>query len=128
MANRAFFNIAGIGFDARIARLFNERGAGRRGTLPYVLIGLREGCRYAGATYSVELDGERRRVHALLIAFANGREYGSGASIAPLAELDDGVLDGVIVEYAVLGRSPPGYGYRASRTQRFDEARDACRH
>lgn len=102
MANRAFFNIAGIGFDARIARLFNERGAGRRGTLPYVLIGLREGCRYAGATYSVELDGERRRVHALLIAFANGREYGSGASIAPLAELDDGVLDGVIVEYRPL--------------------------
>ena len=29
--NRPFFNIAGIGFDARIARLFNERGAGRRG-------------------------------------------------------------------------------------------------
>ena len=102
MANRAFFNVAGIGFDARIARLFNERGAGRRGPLPYIMIGLREGCRYAGAEYSVDLDGERRQVRALLIAFANGREYGSGARIAPLAELDDGLLDAAIVEYRPL--------------------------
>ena len=31
MAGRPFFNIAGIGFDARVARLFNARGPGRRG-------------------------------------------------------------------------------------------------
>jgi len=102
MAGRAFFNIAGIGFDARIARLFNERGAGRRGQLPYVMIGLREGCRYAGVDYSIDLDGDRRQVRALLVAFANGREYGSGARIAPLAELDDGLLDATIVEYRPL--------------------------
>src|SRR5262245_32744083 len=102
MAGQPFFNIAGIGFDARIARLFNERGAGRRGPLPYVLIGIREGCRYPGAEYSVDLDGDRRRVRALLIAFANGREYGMGARIAPLAELDDGLLDATIVEYRPL--------------------------
>jgi len=99
MANHPFFNIAGIGFDARIARLFNERGAGRRGGWPYVVIGLREGCRYGGVEYSIDLDGDRRRVRALLVAFANGREYGMGARIAPLAELDDGRLDATIVEH-----------------------------
>jgi YegS/Rv2252/BmrU family lipid kinase len=99
MANRAFFNIAGIGFDARIARLFNERGAGRRGPLPYIVIGIREGCRYEGVEYAIDLDGDRRRVRALLVAFANGREYGSGARIAPQAELDDGFLDATIVEH-----------------------------
>ncbi len=98
IADRAFFNIAGIGFDARIARLFNERGAGRRGGWPYLIIGVREGCRYGGADYTVELDGERRSLRALLIAFANGREYGNGARIAPQAELDDGLLDATIVE------------------------------
>ena len=102
MANRAFFNIAGIGFDARIARLFNERGAGRRGRLPYVVIGIREGCRYEGVEYGLNLDGDRRRVRALLIAFANGREYGMGARIAPQAELDDGLLDATVVEYRPL--------------------------
>ena len=63
------------------------------------MIGVREGCRLRGVEYAVELDGDRRRVRALLIAFANGREYGIGARIAPLAELDDGLLDATIVEY-----------------------------
>jgi diacylglycerol kinase (ATP) len=99
MADRPFFNIAGVGFDARVARLFNERGAGRRGTWPYVAIGIREGCRYEAVEYLLTLDGERQRVRAFLIAFANGREYGMGARIAPLAELDDGRLDATIVEY-----------------------------
>jgi YegS/Rv2252/BmrU family lipid kinase len=98
IAGRAFFNVAGIGFDARVARLFNERGAGRRGGWPYVAIGLREGCRYGGAEYTIDLDGERRTLRALLIVFANGREFGNGVLIAPQARLDDGVLDATIVE------------------------------
>jgi diacylglycerol kinase (ATP) len=98
MAGRPFFNIAGIGFDAHIARLFNERPRGRRGGIPYVTIGVREGCRYAATEYAVSLDGSRRRVRALLIAFANGREYGLGARIAPQACLDDGWLDATIVQ------------------------------
>jgi YegS/Rv2252/BmrU family lipid kinase len=102
MADRPFFNIAGIGFDARIARLFNERGPGRRGPLPYIVIGLREGCLYPGGEYRVDLNGDRRQLRALLIAFANGREYGMGARIAPQAELDDGLLDATVVEYRPL--------------------------
>jgi YegS/Rv2252/BmrU family lipid kinase len=98
MGGRPFFNIAGIGFDARVAALFNARGAGRRGGWPYVIIGIREACRYRGADYTIELDGERRILKALLIAFANGREYGIGARIAPLAQLDDGLLDAMIVQ------------------------------
>lgn len=98
MAGRPFFNIAGIGFDARVAALFNARGAGRRGGWPYVAIGVREACRYHGVEYSIDLDGHRRTITALLVAFANGREYGIGARIAPLAQLDDGLLDATIVE------------------------------
>lgn len=99
MAGRPFFNIAGVGFDARVARLFNQRAAGTRGGWPYVVIGVREGCRYSASDYDVELDGfGHRSTRALLIAFANGREYGMGARIAPQAELDDGLLDMTIVE------------------------------
>lgn len=98
MHGRPFFNIAGIGFDARVATLFNERAAGSRGGWPYIVIGVREGCRYRAVDYDLQLDGEARHVRALLIAFANGREYGIGARIAPGAELDDGLLDTAIVE------------------------------
>jgi YegS/Rv2252/BmrU family lipid kinase len=98
LAGRPFFNIAGVGFDARVARLFNERAAGSRGGWPYIRIGVREGCLYCARQYDLELDGARRRLPALLVAFANGREYGMGARIAPQAELDDGLLDATIVE------------------------------
>jgi diacylglycerol kinase family enzyme len=95
---RPFFNVAGIGLDAHIADLFNLRGRGRRGKWPYVLIGVREGVRYKARRYDVELDGARRPVSALLIAFANGREYGMGACISPGALLDDGLLEAIVVE------------------------------
>jgi YegS/Rv2252/BmrU family lipid kinase len=105
IAGRPFFNIAGVGFDARVAKLFNQQAIGRRGGWPYVVIGVREGCRYCGREYDVQLDGDRRRVRALLIAFANGREYGIGACIAPGAQIDDGLLDATIVEErSVLAR------------------------
>lgn len=105
MAGRAFFNIAGIGFDARVAKHFNLRAAGSRGAWPYIVLGVREGCRYRAAHYRVQLDGAPRPVRALLIAFANGREYGMGARIAPGAELNDGLLDATVVdERSVLAR------------------------
>src|SRR5688500_136327 len=61
MAGRCFFNIAGIGFDARVAALFNRRAAGSRGGWPYVMIGVREGCTYCALDYDVRLDGEPRK-------------------------------------------------------------------
>jgi YegS/Rv2252/BmrU family lipid kinase len=98
LAGRCFFNIAGVGFDARVAALFNQRGRRARGGWPYIAIGLREGCTYCALDYDVWLDDEAKRYKALLIAFANGREYGLGARIAPDARLDDGLLDAIIVE------------------------------
>jgi diacylglycerol kinase (ATP) len=98
LGSRPFFNIAGIGVDARIAALFNARGRGSRGRWPYMLIGVREGCRYVSREYEVELDGDAHPVRALLIAFANGREYGNGVTLCARAELDDGLLDATIVE------------------------------
>jgi diacylglycerol kinase (ATP) len=95
---RPFFNIAGIGLDAHIADRFNLRVRGRRGKWPYVMIGIREGWHYKAQEYDVELDDQHRRVRALFIAFANGRDYGMGACIAPGAELDDGLLEATIVE------------------------------
>ena len=98
MAGRPFFNIAGIGVDARIARRFNARELGSRGPWPYIAIGVIEGCRYRSQEYEIDLDGDSLRLRALLIAFANGREYGNGAKLSATASLDDGLLDAVIVQ------------------------------
>src|SRR3954453_13393568 len=95
---RAFFNIAGIGVDAVIAERFNNRAMGRRGMGPYVAIGLREAFRYRAARYRIVLDGQEVHSSALLIAFANGREYGNGIRLAPHARMDDGKLEALVVE------------------------------
>jgi diacylglycerol kinase (ATP) len=105
VGERPFFNIAGIGFDAHVARLFNQRSKGRRGRLPYVVIGVTEGCRYVGKDYQITLDGTSQRTRAFLIAFANGQEYGMGMQIAPRARPDDGLLEAIVVaDRSVLAR------------------------
>lgn len=98
MAGRMFFNIAGIGFDAVIAEQFNLQTLGRRGMGPYVRIGLRECFRYRAAHYRISLDNEEFATNALLIAFANGREYGNRIRLAPHARMDDGKLEAMVVE------------------------------
>ena len=98
LGNRPFFNIAGIGLDAQIATAFNRRPRGRRGKWPYVTIGVREGLRYRALDYELDFDGERSAVTALIVAFANGAEYGMGACLSPEAELDDGLLEATVVE------------------------------
>jgi len=105
-----FFNVAGIGLDACIAGRLAAANA-RRGLLGYVLATLAEMPAYKPSEYSVvmsDLDAADRwaplRTHALFIAIANSRQYGQGAQIAPLASLDDGVMDIVVVKPQSLFR------------------------
>ena len=96
---RLFVNVAGVGFDARVAARFASLARSRRGLLRYAAIVVRELGRYEAGAYTVTLDeallGTRT---AFLLSFANGRQWGNGAVIAPAAEPDDGQLDVVIVE------------------------------
>lgn len=93
-----FFNIAGVGVDAVIAARFGERGIRKRGPLAYVQLSTIELLRYRAQTYSLTIDGEPFEHRALLLAIANGRQYGNRMLIAPGARLDDGLLEVVIVE------------------------------
>ena len=53
LGGRLFVNVAGIGFDAAIARRFAGRAPGQRGFLPYLSIAVREIARYSAETYSI---------------------------------------------------------------------------
>jgi diacylglycerol kinase (ATP) len=94
-----FFNIAGIGLDARVAHRFAADGLVRRGFWRYLEITAQELFTYDPDEHSVVVDGATERVRAMLIAIANGRQYGNGAVIAPHATLDDGRLDVVVVPH-----------------------------
>ncbi|HEY7189835.1 MAG TPA: diacylglycerol kinase family protein [Vicinamibacterales bacterium] len=94
---RLFFNIAGLGFDARVAHQFAATGHERRGFARYIAIAMRELVRFEAGTYTVTANGTCMEIRALFIAIANSRQYGNGATIAPGARIDDGALDVVIV-------------------------------
>lgn len=101
-----FFNVAGIGLDARIAGRLATEGH-RRGLMGYVLATVAELRAYDPCAYTIRnvLDADGRALtgdivdrRALFIALANSRQYGSGAQIAPKALLDDGLMEIVVVE------------------------------
>lgn len=94
---RLFFNIAGLGLDAHVARRFAE--GGRRGFVRYLELAAREVASFVPLEYAIRADGHDLLVRPLLIAIANARQYGNGALIAPGAELDDGKLDIVVVDH-----------------------------
>lgn len=98
---RPFLNVAGAGFDAHVGAEFHRhaRRGGRRGILSYVRLSLQAVLRYAPGAFRLEVDGAPAyEGRALVVAFANGRQYGAGAVLAPQARLDDGRLDVVVFQ------------------------------
>ena len=93
-----FFNIAGIGLDADVAHRFAAGGLVRRGLAMYVTRSTQALLSYRAVPVTLTVDGVAREVRPLLIAFANARQYGNGALIAPRARVDDGRLDIVVVD------------------------------
>lgn len=110
-----FFNVAGVGLDARVAGAFAER-TGRRGLSRYVQVGARELLRYEAQSYELEWDGGASSGRKLFVALANSRQYGSHGCIAPAARLDDGRFDIVVIDdqplWRVLTRVPAFFSGR----------------
>jgi diacylglycerol kinase family enzyme len=95
---RLFFNVAGVGLDARVAHEFAAHGLARRGFARYIEVAAREIFTYQPDEHTVVADGRTQRNRALIVALANARQYGNGALIAPQARIDDGKLDVVVIE------------------------------
>lgn len=92
---RSFFNVAGLGFDARVAAEFQARGG--RGLISYVARAARALLTPGSVACRIEAGAEALQVNALLVAFANSRQYGNDVLIAPEARLDDGAMHIVVI-------------------------------
>lgn len=92
-----FVTVLATGFDS----LVNER-ANRmrwpRGQMRYNLATLAELRVFEPLPYTLEMDGEVRRLDAMLVAVGNGPSFGGGLRITHGAEIDDGMLDVVIIK------------------------------
>ena len=104
LANEQFFvNLAGIGFDALVAKKFE--GQKRRGFFKYFEIAVWEYLRYQPTNFTMIVDGKTIKREALFISFANSDQFGYNTSIAPQARIDDGFIDISIVKKIPLWKT-----------------------
>ena len=126
LGGHLFFNVAGIGLDAHVAALVTTR-VHHRGLLPYLKASAGDLIRYRPVEYSLTIDGVAGQTSALVLAFANSKQWGFGAQIAPAADLEDGFLDFVAVrDRGFLGnvlRVPPLFFGRINRSRGIDTHR-----
>lgn len=90
---RHFLNVAGIGFDAEVARAVSRYPRTLGGTIPYVLGALRTLAWYRPEQMAIHADRKTLERRVLLVAVGIGRFYGGGMMITPDAVLDDGLFD-----------------------------------
>ena len=108
MNDRLFISIAGIGFDALVARKFAD--AERRGFLSYLKIVTTEYANYRPRKYKMIIDGKSVERQALFVSFANTNQFGYNTIIAPDAKIDDGLIDVCIVKKVPLTQAPQVMG------------------
>ncbi len=93
---KAFVSIAGVGFDALIARKFAT--SKKRGFTTYLHYVTNSFIKYKPKKYKLKINDRIFKTKALFISFANSNQFGYNAQIAPNAKLDDGMLDICIVQ------------------------------
>jgi len=96
MANKQIFasNI-GVGFDALVAKKFTK--SSRRGMLVYSWIVTKYLWKYKEWEWEIDVDGAQFKERAFILTVANAQQFGYNFKIAPVADLQDGIFDIVII-------------------------------
>jgi YegS/Rv2252/BmrU family lipid kinase len=95
-SERAFINIAGLGFDAMVAsRAQKSRLPG--GNLPYLGSALATLVGFKNLHVEINADGHLIETPGVFVQVANAQYMGGGYHFAPMASMDDGLLDVCVV-------------------------------
>jgi diacylglycerol kinase family enzyme len=93
-ARRWFINVAGAGYDAYVLSRLPRRVPSTLAYLKGAITGL---AGYRSPVFGITAGGERIDDRLLLALVANGRYCGNRMHVAPVARMDDGLLDVVLV-------------------------------
>lgn len=90
-------NVAGIGLDSFVAHSFNDLKL--RGFLPYIWLTFKTFLRLRPFHVKIVCEGEEIVSEELyVLTFANTRQFGNNAFIAPDAKPNDGLIDLVLIK------------------------------
>ncbi|MBT8189450.1 MAG: diacylglycerol kinase family lipid kinase [Bacteroidia bacterium] len=98
-----FLNLAGVGFDALIA--YKADSGKKRGLQMYLGMISKEMIKFKAEHFKVEIDDGTIEGKFTTIAVANAAMYGYNFTVAPSADLSDGLMDVVFVHKAPLLRT-----------------------
>jgi len=94
---KLFFGFSGIGYDAFIGKLFNDR-TGRRGLFSYIYLSIVSYSKFKPGSMKIKVNEKEIFRNPFVLAVANTSEYGNGAKIAPHAIPDDGYFELCILQ------------------------------
>lgn len=89
--DKPFLNAGGYGFDALIAKKFDE--GKKRGFFTYIKLVLREFFKYNPVNVSVDINGEVKNMPVMLCTIANASEFGNGFCVSPKSDVTDGKIE-----------------------------------
>ena len=94
--NRFSCMLCGVGFDAQVAADFAADS--KRGLKTYIKQSYRNFHKATAFPFTITLDQIIINTEAFCINIANGNQYGNHITIAPKAQLSDGLIDVVIIK------------------------------
>ncbi len=89
--DKPFLNAGGYGFDALIAKKFDE--GKKRGFITYIKLVLKEFFKYNPVNVSVDINGQVKSMPVMLCTIANASEFGNGFCVSPKSDVTDGKIE-----------------------------------
>jgi len=94
--NIPFIGVCGFGYDAYIAKKFDEHN--KRGFLTYAKLIKQEFSTYKPLTFKVTHQNKVIERKAFMYCIANSSQFGNGFTISPKSDLQDGVFEHVFLD------------------------------
>lgn len=91
-----FLCTSGIGIDAQVADKMAKTST--RGFLRYIQLTIKESIAFKPFRIKMKVDDTLIEKNVFLVTFANARQFGNNAYIAPFASISDGLIDVVVVK------------------------------
>lgn len=93
VGDKRCLNVAGTGLDIDVL----ERVAGKTNKISYITSLLQVLMHFEPYPVDVTIDGVTTHYDALIAAVCNGKAFGGNIRVAPVAEIDDGKMDVIII-------------------------------
>lgn len=94
---KLFINGVGIGFDGWVVKRLLAKKL-LRGKAAYYSTVISLLLFYNETKVSINIDGEQNESNLFMLSAANGKTYGGGFKVAPLAEVNDGLLELIVLD------------------------------